>query len=131
MKLKLDKPLGEILQPLVDMVPKFKDGHDLHQWIKTYFPCGSNSVAALSSLAKWKQNYKNHCALCIEVEDIGCENCPLEKVEKNVCGLYSFYQEAMTGDKQPLIEALELASVYALVDELRQKCEDTVREAIE
>lgn len=150
MKFKLSKPLGEILQPLVDKVPKFWSSNDVTQWIKEHFPCGSKSAAAIASLSKWVQSEKTErhsngrrqgwslgagmgqCALCVEFNWACSNKCPLIKHD-GCCdnGDNSFYHLAtQDGDKQPLIEALELASVHALVDELRQKCEETVREIV-
>ncbi len=149
----MSKMLTEILQPLVEMVPEFKDVDRLREWLDDHFPCGSLSSATIVSLAKWMQNTREgcspsgrpswvlgagqgQCALCIEFEWV-CHRliCPLAKYDGSCAtGENSFYRIATSingGDKQPLIEALELASVYALVDEFREKCEATIKEASE
>jgi hypothetical protein len=130
-KIKLSKPLSEILQPLVDLVPKFKV-RSFDKFIWNNFPCGLWSAAAIVSLAKWKREHPidrgANCALCQEDDSDECEKCPLLKIDYNACRLVSNYAKAMEGNKQLLINDLELASVYALIDDLRVKCEATVRE---
>lgn len=125
-KLFLKHTLSEILQPLVDKVPKFKSYRNYEKWVNKYFPSGSWATASIASLSKWKQGYKTSCPLCCENK--GCSNCPLERVAAGACGARWLEAIDRYGDKQPLIHALELASVYAVVDELRMKCEETVRE---
>ena len=128
----MNKTLTAILQPLVKMVPKFVDFRHVENWVADCFPCGSNSAAAIASLAKWKQGYAMMCPLCREGDKWSCfESCPLEKVAEGACRNHnSLWAKAKDGDKQPLIDALELASVYALVNEFREKCEATIEEVI-
>ena len=149
----MNKTLTAILQPLVEMVPEFKDKDDLARWIRDCFPCGSKSVAAIASLGKWLQSKKNgdrssaflssgwqdwtlgtdrdECALCGEAYNT-CYKCHLSKFG-GMCGLGDrnpFNLATRKGNKQPLIDALELASIYALVDELRAKCEATIEDVM-
>ena len=83
--------------------------------------------------AKWSSEY---CALCDLSEkelDSDCmhNQCPLV-LTGNRCGygIWSPYGMAMyatkESDKQPLIEALELATVYAALDRFAEMCAGTI-----